>query len=118
MKRVLVVGAGGFTGGFIVTEGLRRGCEVWAGVRETTSRKYLDDPSIHFLTLDFDNPETLAGSMEKALPEGRNGTGLSTTLEPPNASHSPTSLKSTATICAISPMRCPLAGKSPTSCFI
>ncbi len=70
MKRVLVVGAGGFTGGFIVTEGLRRGCEVWAGVRETTSRKYLDDPSIHFLTLDFDNPETLAGSMEKALPEG------------------------------------------------
>jgi len=57
MKRVLVVGAGGFTGGFIVTEGLRRGCEVWAGVRETTSRKYLDDPSIHFLTLDFDNPD-------------------------------------------------------------
>ncbi len=33
-KRVLVVGAGGFTGGFIVEEGLRRGYEVWAGVRE------------------------------------------------------------------------------------
>ena len=27
-KRVLVVGAGGFTGGFIVEEGLRRGYEV------------------------------------------------------------------------------------------
>ena len=70
MKKVLVVGAGGFAGGFLVEEGLRRGYEVWAGVRESTSRKYLTDPSIHFLNLDFDNPGSLAVSLSEALPEG------------------------------------------------
>lgn len=69
-KRVLVVGAGGFTGGFIVQEGLRRGYEVWAGVRESTSRRFLTDKAIKFLVLDFDNPEGLADSLRSALPEG------------------------------------------------
>ena len=69
-QRVLVVGAGGFAGGFIVAEGLRRGFKVWAGVRATTSRRYLDDSRIKFLELDFDKPETLAGSLRAALPEG------------------------------------------------
>lgn len=69
-KRVLVVGAGGFAGGFIVAEGLRRGYEVWAGVRESTSRRFLTDPAIKFLTLDFDEPETLAATLREALPQG------------------------------------------------
>lgn len=70
MKRVLVVGAGGFAGGFLVAEGLRRGYEVWAGVRHSTSRKYLQDPAIKFLEFDFDNPDTLTSSLATALPEG------------------------------------------------
>lgn len=70
-KRVLVVGAGGFTGGFIVAEGLRRGYEVWAGVRESTSRKFLSDPQIKFLILNFDEPETLATSLRSAIPDGQ-----------------------------------------------
>lgn len=69
-KRVLVVGAGGFVGGFAVAEGLRRGYEVWAGVRHTTSRKYLTDKDIHFLELTFDEPEKLAGELRDALPDG------------------------------------------------
>lgn len=68
MKRILVVGAGGFAGGFLVAEGLRRGYEVWAGLRATTSRKYLSDPAIKFLELDFDNPGSLAPALEAALP--------------------------------------------------
>lgn len=55
-KTLLVVGAGGFIGGFIVAEGLRRGYEVWAGVRESTSRKYLADPRIKFVVFDYDDP--------------------------------------------------------------
>lgn len=70
MKRILVVGAGGFAGGFLVAEGLRRGYEVWAGIRATTSRRYLSDPAIKFLELDFDNPESLAPSLEGTLPDG------------------------------------------------
>lgn len=69
-RRVLVVGAGGFAGGFIVSEGLKRGYEVWAGVRASTSRKYLTDTSIRFVVFDFDNPESMVSSMNEALPEG------------------------------------------------
>lgn len=67
---MLVVGAGGFAGGFLVEEGLKRGYEVWAGVRASTSRKYLADSRIKFLELDFDEPETLARALSESLPEG------------------------------------------------
>lgn len=70
MKRVLVVGAGGFAGGFLAAEGLRRGYEVWAGVRASTSRRYLTDPALKFIELDFDKPESLAPTLRGALPEG------------------------------------------------
>lgn len=70
-QRVLIVGAGGFIGGFLAAEGLRRGLEVWAGVRESTSRRYLTDPALKFLVLDFDNPDSIAGEMDKALPAGQ-----------------------------------------------
>lgn len=69
-RRVLIVGAGGFAGGFIVEEALRRGLEVWAGVRASTSRKYLGDSRIKFVEFDFDNPDSIADAMNKALPEG------------------------------------------------
>lgn len=68
--KVLVVGAGGFAGGFIVAEALRRGYEVWAGVRASTSRKYLADPAVRFVEFDFDDPGSLADSLRSALPEG------------------------------------------------
>ncbi len=70
MKRVLIVGAGGFVGGFLAAEGLKRGFEVWAGVRATTSRRYLQDPRLKFIELDFDNPESLAPALRGTLPEG------------------------------------------------
>ena len=68
--RIFVVGAGGFAGGFLVEEALRRGHEVWAGVRESTSRRYLTDKRIRFVTLDFDRPESLTAALSEALPEG------------------------------------------------
>lgn len=51
MKRVLIIGAGGFIGGFIAAESLRRGYETWVGVRESTSRRYLTDDRLNFVTL-------------------------------------------------------------------
>ncbi len=69
-KRVLVVGAGGFAGGWFVERGLETGCEVWAGVRESTSRERLGDPRLHIVNFDFEDPSTLADTMIKALPEG------------------------------------------------
>lgn len=62
-KRVLIVGAGGFIGGFIAAEGLRRGYETWAGVRATTSRRYLGDPRLKFMTLDMESDEALVEAL-------------------------------------------------------
>lgn len=70
-KKVLVVGAGGFVGGFLVQQGLDTGCEVWAGVRASTSRKYLTDGRIRFVEFDFDKPETLDRALRQAMPEGK-----------------------------------------------
>ena len=66
-KKVLVVGAGGFVGGYLVEEGLRLGCEVWAGVRKSTRRDRFTDPRIHFVEFDFDEPGTLGKSMRDAM---------------------------------------------------
>lgn len=68
---LLVVGAGGFIGGFIVAEGLRRGYDVYAAVRETTSRRYLTDEAIHFVVLDYDDPD----GIERVLDESRPASG-------------------------------------------
>lgn len=69
-KRVLIIGAGGFIGGFIAAEGLRRGYEVWCGVRASTSRRYLDDGRLRFVTLDWDDPAQMAEALTTALPAG------------------------------------------------
>ena len=39
--KILVTGASGFIGSFIVAEGLRRGYDIYAGIRSTSSKKYL-----------------------------------------------------------------------------
>lgn len=56
---ILVTGASGFIGSYIVQEGLDKGFEVWAGVRGTSSRGYLQDERIKFAQLDLSNPEIL-----------------------------------------------------------
>lgn len=69
-KKLLVVGAGGFIGGFIAAEGLRRGFDTFVAVRESTSRRYLTDNRLHFVTLDYDNGESVMESLNDALPQG------------------------------------------------
>ena len=70
-KKVLIIGAGGFIGGFIARESLRRGYDTWCGVRASTSRRYLSDPRLHFVELDYDTPSSMARAMAEALPEGQ-----------------------------------------------
>jgi dihydroflavonol-4-reductase len=57
--KILIIGASGFIGSFIVEEALRRGYETWAGIRKTSSRQYLSDERIKFLELQFDNEDRL-----------------------------------------------------------
>ena len=66
-KRILVTGAGGFIGGFIVEEALKRGFETWAAVRRTTSREFLQDERIHFIELDFTNESALKAPLQQTM---------------------------------------------------
>lgn len=70
MKNILIVGAGGFAGGFHVDEAIRRGYNVYAGIRQSTSKKYLTNPKINFVYFDFENPDSIAQTLTNALPEG------------------------------------------------
>lgn len=70
-KRVLIVGAGGFVGGYLVEEALRRGYEVWGGVRESTNLERITDPEVRTVIFDYDDPAQVAEALEKALPENR-----------------------------------------------
>lgn len=69
-KKVLIVGAGGFIGGFIAKEGARRGYQVWAGVRASTSHRYLDYDNLNFAIFDYDSPQSIANTLKSLLPEG------------------------------------------------
>jgi nucleoside-diphosphate-sugar epimerase len=57
--KILVTGASGFIGSFIVEEALRRGFDTWAAVRGSSSRAYLRDERIHFIELNLDSEEQL-----------------------------------------------------------
>ena len=59
-----MTGAGGFIGGFIVAEALKRGYETWAAVRRTTNREFLQDERIHFIELDFTDELAKSSSMK------------------------------------------------------
>ena len=67
-KTLLIVGAGGFIGGFIADEGVKRGYDVWVGIRSTTSRKYLSNPSLRFVVFDYDDPGQVEATLMAAAP--------------------------------------------------
>ena len=58
-KKVLMTGASGFIGSFLVEGGLERGMQAWAGIRSTSSRKYLQDERIRFAELNFGDKQKL-----------------------------------------------------------
>lgn len=69
-KTILIVGAGGFIGGFIAKRALELGYETWVGVRASTSRRYLDDARLHFVEFDYDDPEKVNAALRDNAPEG------------------------------------------------
>lgn len=61
--KILITGASGFIGSFLCEEGLKRGMETWAGMREQSSRRWLTDERLKFATLDM----TDAGRLRSQL---------------------------------------------------
>lgn len=62
-KSILITGASGFIGSFLVEEGLAQGYEVWAAVRRTSSRAYLQDERIRFIELNLENDAALTAQL-------------------------------------------------------
>ena len=75
-KTLLVIGAGGFIGGFIAAEGLRRGYDVWVGVRRSTSRRYLTDTRLHFVVFDYDDPDQVERTLLDNAPSAHGWTDI------------------------------------------
>jgi len=69
-KSVLVTGASGFIGSHLVEEGFKRGYRLFAGIRKTSSRRYLTDSRIHFLALDYADPDRLAAQLAELHGKG------------------------------------------------
>ena len=64
MDKILVTGASGFIGSFIVEEALRQGMEVWAAMRKSSSKAFLTDPRIRFIYLDLQDPSQLTEQLK------------------------------------------------------
>ena len=57
--KILITGASGFIGSFIVEEAIKRGFDVWAAMRKSSSRQFLSDDRIHFIELNLSAEEDL-----------------------------------------------------------
>ncbi|MBO6032499.1 MAG: NAD(P)-dependent oxidoreductase [Prevotella sp.] len=57
--KILITGASGFIGSFIVEEALKRGFETWAAIRKSSSREWLQDERIRFIELNLSSKAQL-----------------------------------------------------------
>ena len=62
--KILITGASGFIGSFIVEEALKRGFETWAAMRKSSSREYLQDERIKFIELNLSSKEQLVEQLK------------------------------------------------------
>lgn len=70
--KILVTGASGFIGSFIVEKGLTDGHRVWAAVRKNSSRAFLQDKRVQFFELNLSDPAILEKQLSDfAATEGK-----------------------------------------------
>ncbi|WP_282016178.1 NAD-dependent epimerase/dehydratase family protein [Marinifilum flexuosum] len=88
MSRILITGANGFIGSFLVEEALRQKHEVYAGVRSSSNLKYLDVDRTHILRLDLSDREKLKQEWKKldipAFDYVIHNAGATQVVEPPD----------------------------------
>ena len=63
--RILITGASGFVGSYMVEQALACGYETWAAVRATSSKRYLQDSRIHLIELDYTDAATLTARLHE-----------------------------------------------------
>lgn len=51
--------------------GIEEGCDVWCGVRASTSRRYLTDSRLKFVVFDFEDAASLTATLRQAVKEAQ-----------------------------------------------
>lgn len=64
-KTILITGASGFIGSFLCEEALRRQFTTYAAMRQGSSRRWLQEPELQFLTLDFSSRERMVAQLRQ-----------------------------------------------------
>ncbi len=67
--KILITGASGFVGSFLVERALELGYKTWAAMRKTSSKKYLQVPNTQFIELDLGNEERLRQQLTEHVEE-------------------------------------------------
>ncbi len=64
-KKILITGASGFIGSTAVDKALALGYETWAGIRKSSSRRYLQDERIRFIDLEYADKDKLKAQLRQ-----------------------------------------------------
>lgn len=64
-KNIIITGASGFIGSFLVEKALDQSFNTWAGIRKSSSTEYLKDKRIRFIDLKFNNPQQLTEQLKE-----------------------------------------------------
>ncbi|MCF8244306.1 MAG: NAD(P)-dependent oxidoreductase [Saprospiraceae bacterium] len=65
MKKILITGASGFVGSHLVEEALGRDLDVYAGIRRSSSKEYLQDERINFVEMNFGDKGQMSNLMRR-----------------------------------------------------
>lgn len=60
---ILVTGANGFIGSFVIEEGVRRGYNMWAAVRRGSNCGYIDEKRVHLLHIDYSSEKSILNTL-------------------------------------------------------
>ena len=65
MKQIVITGASGFVGSFLIEKALQKGYKTWAAIRKSSSKEYLQDERINFVDFNYSNPTKLANQLRE-----------------------------------------------------
>lgn len=69
-RTILITGASGFIGSFLVDEAIGQGYKVYAGVRRSSNRQFLQYPDLGFVELDYSSVNDLSQQLTKLASDG------------------------------------------------
>lgn len=67
-KRILITGASGFIGGYLVREAIKKGYEVWAAVRKSSKTDELEALGVNLIEIDYSSISSVSRLANKMAP--------------------------------------------------